>query len=540
MALPLSGCTSLSDYVHNGFKVGPNYCPPPAPVEKQWIDAADKRVVRADEPCFWWEVFNDPKLSQLVVCAYRQNLTLREAGFRVLQARARLNVVRGEFFPQLQTANGSFQRIAVSENTANGGPPIRFFNQWDFGFNLAWELDFWGRFRRAIAASEAQLQASAADYDQVLVTLVGDVASNYVQARTLQERIRAARETAREQEWARDRIDQLFRGGQGQNMRVNLGQATSNYEQTLAAIHELEIALRQTTNRLCILLGIPPVDLERIPHMLGQGPIPAAPPEVAAGIPADLLRRRPDVRRAERLAAAQAEFIGIAEAQLYPAFAINGTLGWQAENLSDLFTSRSLAANVGPSFQWNILNYGRLINNVRLQDARFRELVVAYQETVLQALREVEDGLVVFVQAHGRERHLTESVKAATDAVVANKELLNASKRVDFNQYAVIAQNWGNQKDQLAQSHGEIAQGLIQVYRAMGGGWEVRCERGANRNAPPPLPAEPPNPMHLEGIPAPEGRPNAEQLPSPPAELGVAPLPPVPENTPPEKPRPGP
>ena len=200
---------------------------------------------------------------------------------------------------------------------------------------MAWELDFWGRLRRAIAAADDQLDASVADYDQVLVTLLGDVASNYVQIRTDQERLRYLRQNVTILElvlkWTKRREKVGFK-----TTPLDVHQTESNLEQTVSGISQLEMDLRTAENRLCVLMGMPPADLR---NMLGEDLIPTAPPELAIGIPAELLRRRPDVRRAERQAAAQSEAIGIAEADLYPAFSINGTLGWQAKNFSDLFAS---------------------------------------------------------------------------------------------------------------------------------------------------------------------------------------------------------
>ena len=335
--------------------------------------------------------------------AYRQNLTLREAAFRILQARATLGIVRGELFPQTQNATGNYLRNARSQNSAQGAIGGQFYDQWNFGFNLAWEIDFWGRLRRAITSAEAQLDASVFDYDQVLVTLLGDVASNYVEVRTDQERLRYLRQNVTilglVLKWTERRERVGFR-----TTPLDVHQTESNLEQAISGISLLEIDMRIAENRLCTLLGMPPVDVR---NMLGEDIIPKAPPEIAIGIPCDLLRRRPDVRRAERLAAAQSELIGIAQADLYPAFTINGTLGWQSQNLNNLFTPGSLNGNVGPSFQWNLLNYGRIVNNVRLQDAKFRELVVTYQQTVLQAAEEAEDGLVTFLQRRSGRDILT-------------------------------------------------------------------------------------------------------------------------------------
>ena len=393
LAVCLSGCTSLPDYIHNGFKVGPNYCRPPAPVAKHWIDAADLHAPEVSGiQCRWWTVFRDPKLDELIACAYRQNLTLREAGFRILEARATLNGTIGSLFPQEQIGRGAYARIATPTGPTT---PVAYTSLWSYGFDLSWQLDFWGRFRRAVAAAEDTLDARVADYDAALVTMLGDVASNYVRIRTTQERIDLLRANVKLQQGVLRFIDDRLKAGYKQT-ELDYAQALSNLRQDEAAIPVLEISKRQYEDALCILLGIPAINLE---PMLGIGPIPVSPPEVALGIPADLLRRRPDVRSAERLAAAQAEAIGIAEADLYPSFFINGSLGYSAQFFPDLFRNTAFTGSVGPSFQWNVLNYGRIVNNVRLQDARFQELVTIYQQTVLTASQEVEDGIVAFFRS---------------------------------------------------------------------------------------------------------------------------------------------
>ena len=224
---------------------------------------------------------------------------------------------------------GSYTRNALSRETAN---PLasglkRWYGQWNYGFNLSWELDFWGRLRRAIESDAATLDASVENYDDVLVTLLGDVATNYVTYRTTEQRIKYAKENVALQR----KTLQIVEGQRKVGIvgELDVDQARSTLEQTEAGIPELEIAQRQAANQLCILLGIPPQDLQA---RLGSGTIPTAPPEVAVGIPADLLRRRPDVRRAERQAAAQSAQIGIAEAQFYPSISINGTIGYSAQN----------------------------------------------------------------------------------------------------------------------------------------------------------------------------------------------------------------
>jgi NodT family efflux transporter outer membrane factor (OMF) lipoprotein len=513
-ALWTCGCTPWQEYVHNGFKVGPDYLKPPAPVAPDWIDADDRRVRKeSDDLSRWWTVFNDPVLDSLTCYAYRQNLSLRVAGMRVLQARAQLAIDTGNLLPQTQTSTGDFKWNGISEQTANnflqfGVPPgglqgvtfptfKRWYGQWDLGFNLSWELDFWGRFRRAVEADAASLDASVENYDDVLVTLLGQVATAYVQLRITEQRIKYAQENVALQRETLEIVEARFK--RGTVTKLDVAQARSTLEQTQATIPELGITLRQSNNQLCILLGIPPEELRA---KLGPGPIPTAPVEAAVGIPADLLRRRPDVRRAERQAAAQSAQIGVAEAEFYPHIAINGTWQYSAEFFKDLWKPTALNGSVGPTFTWNILNYGRILNNVRLQDAKFQELVATYQNTVLSAAQDVENGLVTFLNAQQRAQFQGAGVKDAEEAVQIAVAQYKAGT-VDFTRVTQLEQNLVSQQDTLAQAQGEIVTGLIQVYKALGGGWQIR-ETGCDphpADGPGPVPVTPGSPE--KSLPAP-------------------------------------
>jgi NodT family efflux transporter outer membrane factor (OMF) lipoprotein len=499
------GCTPLTEYIHNGFKVGPNYRTPDAAVANNWIDASDKRVrTEADDLSHWWTVFNDPVLNDLVCTAYRQNLTLREAGYRVLEARAQLAIAIGEIFPQSQAMTGDFIREASSGET---GAKQKFFSRWDYGFTLTWELDFWGRFRRAVESDRASLQAFVADYDDVLVTLLSDVATAYVQYRTAEQRIKYATENVNIQTKVLNITREQFNAGK--ITKINVDQAESTLYATQAGIPELEITLRTANNQLCILLGIPP---EQLQAKLGKSPIPSAPPDVAVGIPADLLRRRPDVRRAERLAAAQCAQIGVAESAFYPHITIDGTLDYQATRFKDLFNGKALSGSIGPSFRWDILQYGRLLNNVRLQDAHFLDLVEAYKQSVLNANQEAENGLVTFLQAQERYKWQKKSVDAGKSAVNTVYVLWDGGA-VDFTRVAQLLQNQVVLEDTLALVQGEIALGLINTYKGLGGGWEIRCT-GCQV---PPSPAHPTDEM----LPAPRQHDGTGEKPANRAQLGT-------------------
>jgi NodT family efflux transporter outer membrane factor (OMF) lipoprotein len=473
--LPLAGCTPFGEYIRNGFKVGPNYETPPASVARDWIDANDVHLRKTTEDMSdWWNVFDDPQLNSLVCAAYNQNLTLRQAGFAILQARAERAIAVGELFPQQQQATAEYLREASSRETAgksvsSGGN--RYFSQWNYGFNLSWELDFWGRFRRAVESANGNLDASVANYDDVLVTLVADVASTYVNMCTTQQRIKYVNMNVALQ-------SQVVKSVKlnPNTTSVDYQQALSTLRQTEALIPPLLIALRQDSNKLCTLLGVPPEDLaSRLPLKS----IPTAPADVVAGIPADLLRRRPDVRRAERQAAAQSAVIGVAEAEFYPHIAINGTLGFSAAEFKNLFRATAFEGTIGPSFRWDILNYGRILNGVRREDAIFKQRVVAYQNTVLSANAEVESALVLFLRSQDQFQKLKESADATQVAVKVLTEQMKAGV-IDFNRMALLQQNLTQQLDQEAVALGNVSQGLIQVYRALGGGWDLRQTGACN------------------------------------------------------------
>lgn len=537
-----AGCTSPAEYIRNGFKVGPNYCPPPAPVAQSWIDATNPNV--SSEPprdAAWWQTFHDPVLDSLIAAAYRQNLTLRSAGLRILEARAQRAIAVGSLFPQTQQASGDFTRTNLSKN-APSLAPVNNFDEWTAGANLAWELDFWGRFRRAIESADARLDSSVENYDDVLVILLADVAQQYVNLRTAEQRLQYAANNVVVQMGSARLAGEKY--DKGATTRLDVTQANTNLAQTQSQIPPLEAARRQAENQLCILLGIPPGNLATFLHnpqvaeTLGDmqsivdrqdkievrvliqeivalrkkkvgGIVPVAPPQVAVGIPAELLRRRPDIRRAERDVAAQSAQIGIAASDLYPHFSINGTISLDAERFQDLFKSGSFAGSVGPSFNWNILNYGRIINNVRLQDATFQQLAVDYQNTVLQANAEAENAIVGFLKAQQQTNFLRASTNWADQSLVLVAQQYDEGA-TDFNRVFNIQQTLTQQQDQLAVAEGAVATNLIQLYRALGGGWQIRLGGQAVAPMPSAAPREPvpaPAPEPTPAIPAPPAGP---------------------------------
>jgi NodT family efflux transporter outer membrane factor (OMF) lipoprotein len=454
------------------MQVGPAYLRPVGPVEHEWIDADDAQVRSAsDIETQWWRQFNDPVLDQLVLQAYEQNLSLREAGFRVLAARAAYNITVGGFFPQSQQAIAEYARWQLSNNVgAFDSLSIAPFSVWQTGFNLSWEFDVWGKIRRNIESAGAKYQASVEEYDGVLVTLIADVAERYVDYRVARKQVADLKRLAAIQRDSLQIAIHRFEGGVTSELDVS--QARLNLAKTEALIPEYERRARLAANALCTLLGMPPEDLAL---RLGDDAIPTPPPSLAVGIPADLLRRRPDVRQAERMLAAQCAQIGVAEAELYPAFSINGYLGVYANELGQLFESDSLFGVVAPVVDWKILNYGRLLNNIRQQDAKFQAMVATYQDTVLRAGREAEDGIVNYIKNGAATRKQQEAVNAATRSVEL-VEIQYKEGSTDFNRVFVVQQTQVTEQVRLNDNIGGVAKGMIQVYRALGGGWQLRLE----------------------------------------------------------------
>jgi NodT family efflux transporter outer membrane factor (OMF) lipoprotein len=396
----------------------------------------------------------------------------------VLQAQGQRNIAAGNLFPQSQQLQGAYVHTQLGPNgnfltqlvgaPPTGGAGPSYVNLFTTGFNASWELDFWGRYRRTVESANADVGASVEGVHDALLILTADVATNYVQIRTFQRRLTYARENVAAQRGAlRIAEDRL---AEGRATALDVAQAQANLAQTEATIPPLEIGLRQANDRLCVLLGRPVTDL--VPDLDRAG-IPAAPPTAAVGIPAELLERRPDVRRARYEVASQSAQIGVAEADFYPSVGVIGYMGYSATDIRHLLAgNNSYTGLVAPYFQWRILNYGRILNNVRVQDARLKERVFAYQQTVLTAGREVEDALVGFIQYQVQVQALERSVRAAEKSVelvlVQYKE-----GRADFNRVFTTQAQLAAQQDQLAAAQGSVALSLIAAYRALGGGWQA-------------------------------------------------------------------
>ncbi len=506
----LTGCGTMKDWVHNGFKVGPEYYRPAAPVSDAWMETYNEKVATElpDNP-MWWEVFNDPVLNQLVQGVYEENLSLRSAGMRVLVARAQRGVMVGGLFPQLQENFGSYQRAQISTTTAGLGqligkglPIKRDFSTWSTGFDAYWELDVWGKFRRGIESADANLDASIEDYDAILVSLLAETASTYVEYRTYQQQLAYATSNVEIQKGSLGIAQAQFDGGRVSELDVT--QAQANLKNTEQLVPLFEAQVRAANNRLCTLLGLPTQDLST---ELGDSKIPVAPPEVAVGVPADLLRRRPDIRAAERRVAAQSALIGVAIADLYPHFSITGNMRVDSERFKDLFSQASSAGLIGPGFNWDILNYGRLVNNIRIQDALFQQLAYDYQQTVLTANQESETAIYAFLKSQERLIDTRDAVAASQRSV----EIVTLQYRegaTDFNRVFNLQTLLVQDQDRYAQTQGDVSRALIAIYKSLGGGWEIRngyvpmvTDVAAPAESTPAMavPEEAPQPADVEG-----------------------------------------
>lgn len=458
-------------------KVGPDYSRPDAAVNETWQGVPGEQPEHIAD---WWDTFDDPVLTTLVRRAMAQNLSLRAAGLRVLEARAARGVSVGRFFPQTQEAFGSVGNRQISANDAITGGDRAFATD-ELGLQAAWELDFWGKFRRGIEAADAQLLASVADYDAVLVALAADVATNYIIIRSLEERLVYATANVQLQSETLKLTEARFRAGAVSELDVST--ARSTLANTQALIPDLENSLRQTKLALCLLLGQTPSDLEweTMPAPGHAEAVPEAPARIALGVPADLLRRRPDVRAAERFAAAQSARIGEATADLYPRISITGSTGFvsstyenaRGPQLGNVFDANSFAGFIGLSVNWPILNYGRIESNIRIRDAQYEQAVAAYQDSVLRAASEVESGLSDFLKSQERTTRLTEAVSASKRSAELSLIQYRAGA-VDFIRVNTAQSDLVQQQDNLVSARAAIALGAVRTYRALGGGWESR------------------------------------------------------------------
>jgi len=444
--------------------VGPEFVRTDAEINEQWSENFhDEFQFEAQDSVAWWQILDDPILNELVELTRQQNNNIKIAGLRVLEARAALGIAVGNQYPQSQAISASATAVGASESNANTTAGDLSFLQYNV--------------RRGIESADANLLATLASYDDTLVLLTAQVVDTYAVIRTAELQLRIGKENLALQQRSYDIVEVLYRHGESSELDVQ--QAETLLLSTKATIPGFEITLRQGHHALSTLLGMPPADMTAV---IGTGNIPVIPEEILVGVPADLLRQRPDVRRAEFLAMAQNAQVGVATANLYPSFSIVGSLGLAAAGNTDttrtgdsgvgeLFRAESLTYSIGPSFVWPFLNYGRIKNNVRVQDARLQQSLIQYRETVIQAAREVEDAMVLFVGSQQQDEILTASVISAKRSSVLSmlryKEGFANYQRVLDSQQKLFGQ-----QQRYVANKGAAVRSIAQVYRALGGGWQ--------------------------------------------------------------------
>ncbi len=454
-ALMLGGCLT----------VGPNYTKPRPETSKAW-HAALQGGLTAHRPdpaklAHWWTLLGDAELTKLEARAVAANLDIRQALARVREARAALGIEKAAAYPGLD-ASGRAIKERGSENAGIPGEDRLY----DVGFDAGWELDIFGGVRRSIEAATAELEAMHEDLRDVLVSLEAEVARNYVEVRTYEARLAAMRANLDAQQESYDFNLSRFKSGLIDELAVQ--QSLQELETTRAEIPILKAGLAAAENRLAVLLAQTPGSLDR--ELEAVRPIPVPPLTVAVGIPADTLRRRPDVRRAERILAAQTARIGVATAQLYPTFRLSGSIGLESLSTGNLWQWASRTYQIGPSFSWPIFHAGAIRRNIEVATARQAQALIGYQKAVLAAQEDVEDALVAYAKEQRRSDALGQAELAARRALSLAKDQYR-SGLVDFTTVLGAQQALQSLQDGLAESRGEVTLDLIRLYKALGGGW---------------------------------------------------------------------
>jgi NodT family efflux transporter outer membrane factor (OMF) lipoprotein len=459
-----------------GCSVGPNYRPAKVALPGDWAEAGPGGTTNrapAADLARWWRGFQDPLLDSLVERATLDNQDLKAATARLLAARALRGAAIADLFPALD-ANGSFTTARRSQNAL--AFPVRLIDTeiYQIGFDASWELDLFGGKRRALEAAGADLQALVEDRRSVLVSLLADVARNYLELRGTQRRLEIAGENLRVQREALEIAQQRSRVGLASELDV--AQASAVLASTRSQVPTLETLEKQLIHRLGVLLGQPPATLRA--ELEPRSPLPPVPPEVPAGLPSDLLRRRPDIRRSERQLAAANARIGVATAELFPKFFLTGSAGFQSLETANLVTPASEFWSAGPSVRWRLLEYPRLRAQIRAQSAQQEQALAQFHQTVLSSLEEVENTLVAY--AKEKERQV-----AVTEEVAANRRALQLATQTyqsglgEFLNVIEAERSLYQAEDALVESQRAVTVNLVALYKALGGGWDADAEQGA-------------------------------------------------------------
>jgi NodT family efflux transporter outer membrane factor (OMF) lipoprotein len=456
--------------------VGPNYQKPEMKTPDAWHEAISREMAKQSGATLqtWWKIFDDPILNDLIEKARQSNLSLKIALSGIAASRARLGIVSGRELPNANVY-GSASRFKHSDHgpLEQLAPPNGFDgqNMFALGVDALWEIDVFGRIRRQIEAAGAEYQASIEDYRDVMVTLFAEVALAYVEIRSCQRQIQCAEANAATQR----KMLELTRAryNSGISSKLDMAQALSNLSNTEAAIPPFRIRLHSIINRIAVLLDM---NTETLHAKLGKpAPIPLARKNIGIGVPADLLRQRPDIRMAEKELAAQTALIGAATADLYPRFAISGFFGLETGSFSDMGGGSSLAWGIRSPIKWNFFSGGKTRSNIAFHKEIAQQDLFKYKDTVLRAMEEVKNAIVAHKQEKIRRNWLLAAVAAtreAVDLVVVQYE----TGLTDFNNVLVTQKSLFNQQDELVVSQANVVLNLIRLYKALGGGWPVENE----------------------------------------------------------------
>ena len=445
--------------------VGPDYHQHQPKVPDAWHHELFKGFSNGETSLkTWWKAFGDSTLDSLIERASTDNLDLKAAENRIIEAQARRGIATGERFPDI---NGT--GIVARTRTSDDFFPLtgkRSDYTYGLGLGASWEIDFWGRIRRLVESTDASFEASVEAYRDVQVLLSAEIALNYAEVRTLQARIKFAEGNIRAQRDTLKITRARFKAEIAPELDVR--QAELNLSRTESTIPVLRSSMNQAINRLGVLLGDFPSTLHN--ELDEEAPIPQPPENIVVTLPANLLRQRPDIRRAERELAAQTAQIGVATSELYPRFFLLGDFGF--EGTSDILDYKNRSWSIGPTFRWNLFDGGRVRNFIRVEEAQTEQALVHYEQTILTALEEVESALVAYAEEKNRWGLLKNSVEAAQRSVDLVK-ILYINGLTDFQNVLDMEQSLFQQQDEFATSKGNVVQNLIRLYRALGGGWEV-------------------------------------------------------------------
>lgn len=451
-------------FLTNACAVGPDYVRPDPPLPSGWqTDPAGFAVVPGAPVGRWWDAFDDPELSSLVARATAANKDLVLATARVAEAQSLYRATRSAEFPSLDSGAGvDYERSSVNALFPGGSDAT----VWSVGVSASWEVDLFGRVRRSVESSEASFEATDEDRRAVLVAVIAEVAAAYVDVRTIQRRLDVARQNLASQGKIVDLTKIRFEGGIASSLDV--AQAESIYANTRTFIPPLEAELARQMNRLSVLLGENPGPLSA--EFVAAAPIPAPPAEMTVSLPVDMVRQRPDVRASERQLAAQTAKIGVATADLYPRLTLLGTFGFDATDFKDLFQGPSRSYSVGPAVRWNVFDAGRIRALIGAEEARTAGALAAYEQTILLALEEVENALVTYARLREQREASVEAIRAATVSLDLATALYKDGL-ADFQNVLDAQRTLLTYQDQLARVDGDSVQSLVQLYRALGGGW---------------------------------------------------------------------